>query len=684
MNKWITRFAVIYLLAYAILMTITSVVPTPVILGEIDDYSLPVASIMNEGDFSISAKDYEYYRKLFPEWADYVIDDHVLTGMTGENGGELTYYFPTYSIFCVPMTFIFHAFGYSAIRAFPMTNLLVLILALVIMFGCLDVSTAKRAFLVVALSLTPVCFYICWCTAETLLYSLMIVGLTCWYNRWYRRAALAISIAGTMNPVIMGVGIVMIAEYLYLFFREKLRTGKLLDNIGQDIAQIIGYGACYIVGLIPFIYNFYFTGRFNLISGTGIASTETLTDVFGRFRAYLLDLNLGILPYYPILMILALMLLILAILKRTWQYIEWIFTFLLLVVLYSIMPHINSGMYGIARYNLWASPVLLFAVFVLIDHSVIRNTRLMRVGDIAGILSAVITAAVVFGYGLNGSKGKTYLEMMPIAAYVLDHAPGMYNPLYSTFASRTLHIDGCYNYVTPIVYYDENNYARKILTSDKDMTDLLEKCGSFNPEDNMWFQQQVAQLTTRDSYISIPPKHEIAFWALYREMGTSIVFGSDQSNADPYILKGASYPEATARWTEGEEFVMRLKLNTDSQRIHCHIGLESVFAEKGSQQVTIFVNGEEVYCEEMNSLHPLDFDFVNPPDHYVEIKTLLPNAVSPYELGLSQDHRKLSLMLAEMVLTDAAQPDLRPEKATSVDAAQEDTAQSEAAMADVD
>ena len=145
MKKGIVSFVIAYLCVFSIVMIVFSVVPQPQIMGEVDDYSLPVASIIGEGDFSISENDYATYQKLFPEWSDWVKNNRVLSGLTGEHGGEITYYFPTYSIICVPYTLLLHAAHISALRAFPLTNLTVLVIALWFMFKCLKVSEKKRA-----------------------------------------------------------------------------------------------------------------------------------------------------------------------------------------------------------------------------------------------------------------------------------------------------------------------------------------------------------------------------------------------------------------------------------------------------------------------------------------------------------------------------------------------------------
>lgn len=106
------------------------------------------------------------------------------------------------------------------------------------------------------------------------------------------------------------------------------------------------------------------------------------------------------------------------------------------------------------------------------------------------------------------STRNNYVRWTPIAQYVLDHAPALYNPLGSTFNSRLNNIDGGYSYDTPLIYWDSRNgRIKKILASLKDKDMLLENY--YSPDDPDWLDQKVNGLSDKQSYISESVGHRI-------------------------------------------------------------------------------------------------------------------------------------------------------------------------------
>ncbi|MBR1736121.1 MAG: hypothetical protein IJ736_03760, partial [Firmicutes bacterium] len=140
-------------------------------IGEWDDYSLPIASILNDHDFAISDSDIEFYKKLFPDWADH-IDNRALSGYTTKDGTEeMTWYFPVYSIVCIPFTVMLHFLNLPTVYAFAYTNLTVLIISLCVVLKYLNTNDTTKAILIAALSINPISLYIPWASAEVLIYS---------------------------------------------------------------------------------------------------------------------------------------------------------------------------------------------------------------------------------------------------------------------------------------------------------------------------------------------------------------------------------------------------------------------------------------------------------------------------------------------------------------------------------
>ena len=87
----------VYLALFMIVMFFIDLKHEPQPFGEWDDYSLPIASILNDHNFSINDSDIARHKSLFPEWSGF-IDARELSGYEArDKSGELTWYF-----LCIP------------------------------------------------------------------------------------------------------------------------------------------------------------------------------------------------------------------------------------------------------------------------------------------------------------------------------------------------------------------------------------------------------------------------------------------------------------------------------------------------------------------------------------------------------------------------------------------------------
>lgn len=640
----IKKLTIIYIILFGALMLIYCSINMPGPTGEWDDYSLPVASIINEHNFSISDADVAYYKELFPNWAGY-IDNYSLSGYTTRKGGQMAWYFPTYSFVCIPFTLLLKFLKLPTVYAFPYTNLFFLMAAVVILFKYLKSSDKIRLLMVLLLTLNPIVFYISWTSAEVFIYAMLVVGLTFWYNKWYKRAAFTVSVAGMLNPTIMSIGMIMIMEYMWGLFKNKPKQEKFISFFRQNLLELIKYGCCYIIGVIPMAYNYYNIGHINLTSSLS-GFTHGNESTIARFFSYIFDLNYGILPYYPILLIISFVFFVVSIVKRNIRYIEWIITFIINVVLYSIMVHINCGMSGISRYNSWGVLILIFAT-VLIGPEAFEKIKIKVASFVAIGIGITLTAGIVFNYGPNLASNTSYVYFTPIAEWALNHFSGLYNPLKSTFNSRTIHVDGGYGIETPVVYYAEDGYIRKILASDNDRDSLLNDYASVTGmNDN--FIKQVNELDGM-GYISLSESDKIVKVESYN-VGEKLFFTRNDSTGLVYAVQGMSGPEDWGTWSEGKKTIFRFKTNSRASVLHCEIAA-SVF--NNLQDITISINNQIVYQNASYLGEGIEFDFDNPGEgECIEITIDMPNAISPVELGQNGDARVLGLGYNAMIVCE--------------------------------
>lgn len=295
--------------------------------------------------------------------------------------------------------------------------------------------------------------------------------------------------AATMNPVIYILG----AGYFFIYLYGLSRDVKFIQAIKGNIKDILKTAACFFPFIFLVMYVYMATGKI------GYSTVMYLSDIAGapaRFIAYIIDLNFGFLPYVPLLTAAFLLITLIAVIEKRWDITIYAVSFIAFIFGYSVIIHINCGHTGVHRYVAFSLPALFFFVTLYSRNlfaSHRRNVIFFRVFMIAGILSVLISAvyAVCF-YGKVYSAG--YTRMQPAAKFVLNHAPCLYNPLFSTFNSRLNHIDGGYAIRKPAVYIDEKtSEVRKILMDNEFKSRILTYMQGKSKEDMDFLSAEITK-----------------------------------------------------------------------------------------------------------------------------------------------------------------------------------------------
>ncbi len=633
----------VYIIIFFVVAMLYCAAYKPSPIGEFDDYSLQVATLLNDHNFGISTEDVVFYKTLFPDWAEY-IDGYCISDFSTKAGtGKLTYYFPTYGIACVPLTIIFRLLHLPTVYTFHCTNIVVMIIAVWFLRRFLEASEGKKFSLIIMLTINPIVFYLSWPSAEVLIFALVVMGMVCWSNGWYKGAAIFISLAGTLNPTVLFVGIVMIVDFCISVLRKKDDGTTWISHLAKSFPSIVRYGFCYIIALIPMAYFYYNIGHISIV-GTAYDSTNSLKETIARFLAYLFDLNFGIFPYFTVLLTVGILLGILAIKKREIRFIKFFAAFLGTMMAYSLMWHINCGISGISRYNAWNTVIIIFAIVLYYDV-IISTESVKRICRGALYTGIILTGTIVFVYNPYRALATNYTYMTPVAKVVLQYMPELYNPLFSTFNNRVNHLDGGYNYwdYTPIIYADEEGYIRKILADSTNKEELRKTLYSATG-DELWLEGKINSLDGTARYINVSRGHKVIKASEY-ELGTMLHFDYNKNNVDSYVIKGIGGREEWGTWTEGHTALMRFRTESDCKEI---TGVIDGIAFNGVQRVEIYVNDEIVFNDGSFSGGTIEFNFKNPGSRKpIEMRIELPDAISPMAFG-SSDARVLGLGIQEM------------------------------------
>jgi hypothetical protein len=384
-------------------------------------------------------------------------------------------------------------------------------------------------------------------------------------------------------------------------------------------------------------------------------------DIFWlkRFVSYLFDLNFGFLPYFPVLLALFFIIIIMGIFKKERQAIMLALGFFITIFLYSAMFHINCGMTAMARYNSWSFPFLVITVVSLFGR-LFKSNKIRRIVIFIMLFSAGSSFAltkIVMDY-----NGGSYVHFTPIAKLFFDKAPALYNPYPFTFISRHQHYDGGYDYNAdiPFIYYSDDGFARKILIPPKcdNPVSFLEFALSGAEKDMSRLIEQAKKLKANHpldwTYLNIPPKRlsgvydnydRNIFKELMRKpedypvyiLGENIEMTNKKSI---YQTIGWSHPEEWGTWTEGK--ITHLIMSIDSSDdlfLHLYIGgvfngnpidvsINNVFT--GSYE---FVTGDNII--------PIPKEIY--PDNLIRIQFVIKDPKSPMDMGLSGDTRKLGI-----------------------------------------
>lgn len=612
--------------------------------GESSSFMLSTLALSEHGSLQVTEDDYVKACRIFPEHAN-IFDWYYHDFMPEDTeGNRYPWYFGIYAPLCVPILKLLMQFKFDASYAFSITNALWLSFSLWCVYRFANIDAKKKLLVIFFLGCSPIVRYIEWQSYEAVTYSFVVIATTFWLSRKRNLAALFVSLAGTMNPTIMFWGAMMIVDFFAeLFLQSGKNLKRFFSNCWVQRKEIILYGLCFVPCLIPFIITYLHLGSFNAIATLGVVSTNGIID---RTIAYLFDLNLGIFPYIPVMLVLFVITCIKAYSKGYHYMLYTLFGVIGTIFAYSLTIHINCGMAGMARYNVWLLPVIIMCViFSISDVFSSRNGKIAVVW-----LSAfsIIWCFSIVAQTASSLHAGAYIYWTPLAETVLDNAPQLYDPLPSTFMSRTQHKDGCYDISEPVIYTNKEGYVRKMLVP-AGMLDQSRQMLWISEKDEQHFEKECSKITGKNEaeYLNFGADTHIVPAGIPYEIGekVDVVSGEPESVSD-YFISGLSFDEGDYAWTDGNKVKFEALIENVTEDVEMQMEIKWIYGSE--QRMIIRCNGHDIFSDTIYAGRSM-VDFLIPADYIDNGRLVLdieyPDAVSPFEMDQSNDSRVLAIAI---------------------------------------
>ena len=637
----INRAVIIFLFSFFIVCLLYLSTRASTIHGDGAEYILQMISFERSFSFGVTKEDVLQAKEEFKDKAEFLESYYNSTGHQYKNAKYFNHN-GFYSMLAIPMIKLVTVIGKNPIKGFYILNLLMFMTALLAILLFLNIEIAKKSALILLLAVNPVFFYLDWIHTEVFLYTFVVISLVFYYNNNYIMSILFINIAATQNLAILPLALAVEIHFLINMFNEyKFRHSVFSISLflKNNYKKILLSFCCYFVGVMPMLSTYLKFQTLNLVADVARENKYLVQKCFG----YLFDLNLGIFPYEPIILLTFMVMIFWGIQKLSLNSVVNLIGITGIFYIISNQIQINCGMQNIMRYNVWIIPIMIF--YVIINWEIIwKDSRYL----ISCSLAQAFYTTCIITYIILGSGGFDYKEFAPWTKLIMNNYPCLYNPVHGIFYTRASGMEMYYS-DEPIAFRSQDGVIRKILLSKS--AELAFYSGKWKLRNNegRLMDKAILDKVIVDggdfSYVNIP---QDMYLAHSYQLGDIIYFYTDKCNVDSFHIKGLSWKEDWGRWTDGKEMKMIMDIESNKPVLKAHINIESVFYKP--QRLIIQVNEKTVLETVVDGKKILTFDFPNPENNIAIIKMLLPDAVRPKDVIKSTDPRMLGLGLRTMAI----------------------------------
>lgn len=370
-------------------------------------------------------------------------------------GKKHSVHFFFYSLLNLPLRWLCSIFPFNPLHIFPITNILLVLISCFLFLKYPLFEKKYTAGFVLLFFFSTNYWYLFWEHPEVFTTCFVSLGLWFFFQNKQYLGILCVSIAALQNQPLAILSVVL--SFL-----------TLLEN-GFNFKNIIKIGLSSFLILLPAIFYYSHYGETNLIKYQGALSLDyvTTTRVFGFF----FDINQGVILAIPFILPAYILFLtqkkiIFKNDKIFWNIIIP-FSVIMITCIAGTIDNWNHGQAVVNRYVTYLSAVIIVHFFYLLMHVEKNKTR--NIILFIAVFSQLLT--VFYHQRLSQFDWSTN-QPKPIANWILEHYPKLYNPDPIIFIAR--HTPGGLEKIaqSPAYYINKNGEITKFLVHEKHLQNL--------------------------------------------------------------------------------------------------------------------------------------------------------------------------------------------------------------------
>lgn len=424
----------------------------PIIVGDGNEYVGMTISLLNHWSPDYKPQDTELKQKIYEKNGITVnLTAGYITSLKGTLEASHLWF---YSLFVLPIFWVFHLLSFNELKAFQFFNIFLLIITICIIYRHDTIIKPKHFWYIAFTISSPVLLYLHWTHTEVFSYCFVILSLYFSFlsdKRNYYLAVLFSSLASLQNPPIA----VLSLSLILLGWKSKFYKFRYFVYL-VSISSI---------SLLPYLYSFYFFHTTNPQMYINAASFSFIS--WERVVGLFIDLNSGILVYLPLLLIISIFLVPYSlVIQHDYRILLIWMIAIALAFAGTTTINWNCGMMYLFRYAIWIIPLFILIVSLITEYN---SNYLVSLILLATLIS---TGGITIGC-LMDHRGDNYLTFNQLSKSVMVICPACYNPDNEIFGERSLYTEYSYEDGFPYFVTYKNNIRKEF--SDNNSIPLLDK-----------------------------------------------------------------------------------------------------------------------------------------------------------------------------------------------------------------